>query len=69
MTPLAHSIDEAVEKLRSLPPDRVVEVVDFIEFLAQRERDRSLTAAAASVSERSLERIWDNEDDAEYDRL
>ena len=30
MTPLAHSIDEAVEKLRSLPPDRVVEVVDFI---------------------------------------
>lgn len=61
---------ELIEKIRSLPPARVAEVEDFVDFLRQRERERQdARAAAAKLSEKSFARIWDNSDDAEYDRL
>ena len=58
-----------IEKIRNLPPSRVDEVEDFVDFLAAREQGRRLTLAAARVSESSFSAVWDNEDDAEYDRL
>ena len=59
-----------LEKLRNLPPERVAEVEDFVDFLSQRqEEERSLTYAAATLAERALKRVWDNPDDADYDRL
>jgi len=30
------SLHRLVEKIRSLPPERIVEVVDFVDFLQQR---------------------------------
>jgi hypothetical protein len=60
---------ELFEKIRALPEDRVAEVEDFVDFLRYREDDRRLTQAAAHLSEDSLRKIWDNPDDAEYDRL
>jgi len=60
---------ELFEKIRALPEDRVAEVEDFVDFLRHREDDRRLTQAAAQLSEDSLRKVWDNPDDAEYDRL
>lgn len=58
-----------IEKLKSLPPQRRAEVEDFVDFLRSRETDMQLTRAAAQASEPAFEAVWDNPDDAEYDRL
>ncbi|HEX3701813.1 MAG TPA: hypothetical protein VHU82_00690 [Vicinamibacterales bacterium] len=58
-----------IQKIRSLPPERVAEVEDFVDFLTIRAQDRNFTQAAARLSEEALRAVWDNSDDAEYDRL
>jgi hypothetical protein len=55
--------------LRQLPPERLAEVEDFVDFLRTREDDRALTRAAQKASEPALAKMWENEDDADYDRL
>jgi len=62
-------IRELIDKLEALPPERVAEVEDFIDFIKQRDQDRQLTRAAAKASEPSLQKVWDNPDDAVYDAL
>ena len=57
-----------IRKIRSLPPEKMAEVEDFVEFLSQRE-DRQLTQAAAKLAEKAFRRVWDNPADAAYDRL
>jgi len=56
-------------KIDELPPARIAEVEDFVEFLRQREADRSLARAASKLSERSFAKVWDNPADAVYDEL
>jgi hypothetical protein len=58
-----------IEKIRSLPPEKLVEVEDFVDFLKMRDEDRLVTQAATKLSEDSFRQVWDNPDDAEYDRL
>lgn len=58
-----------IEKLRSLPPQRQAEVEDFVDFLRSRDDDRRLVQAASALSESALHQVWDNDADAEYDRL
>lgn len=58
-----------LEKIRQLPPERISEVEDFIDFLYQRNADRSLTLVAAKLSEPVLNKIWDNPADSDYDNL
>ena len=58
-----------IEKIRSLPPQRVAEVEDFVDFLKLRDEELRFTRAAAKLSEDAFRRVWDNPDDAEYDRL
>jgi hypothetical protein len=57
-----------IDKIRSLPPERVAEVEDFVDFLKMRDADRLVTRAATKLSEDAFRRVWDNPDDAEYDR-
>jgi hypothetical protein len=57
-----------IRKIRSLPPEKVAEVEDFVGFLAQRD-DRRLTQAAAKLAEKAFRRVWNNPADAAYDRL
>ena len=50
--------------------DRVLlEVEDFVDFLRTREDDQRLTQAAARASEASFAAVWNNDEDAAYDRL
>lgn len=62
-------IQQMVKKLKALPPERVAEVEDFIDFLQARNNDRGLVQAAQAITESRLKAIWDNPDDAAYDRL
>ena len=57
-----------IRKIRSLPPGKVAEVEDFVEFLTQRD-DRELTQAATKLAEKAFRKVWDNPADAAYDRL
>jgi len=62
-------IRELVDKLEALPPERIAEVEDFIDFIKQRDQDRQLTRTAAKAAEPSLQKVWDNPDDTVYDTL
>ena len=58
-----------LSKMRDLPPEKLAEVEDFVDFLPQREDDRQLTHAATKMSEKVFAEIWSNPDDGAYDRL
>jgi hypothetical protein len=58
-----------IKKLRSLPPQRVTEVEDFVDFLWLRNRDHQLTQEATKLSEEVFQKVWDNPEDADYDQL
>ena len=58
-----------LEKLKGLPPERIAEVEDFVDFLRTRDTERHLTSAATKASEPAFKKIWDNPDDAAYDQL
>jgi len=58
-----------IRKIRTLSPDKVAEVVDFVEFISQKERDRRLLNASNKLAEKAFEKAWDNTEDDVYDRL
>jgi hypothetical protein len=58
-----------IEKLKSLPPERMAEVEDFVDFLRTRDGERALARAATRAAEPAFAAVWDNDDDAAYDRL
>lgn len=57
------------DKIKQLPPQRRAELEDFVDFLRTREDDQRLVLAAAKASEASFSQVWDNDDDAAYDRM
>jgi hypothetical protein len=63
--------DQLLQKISRLPAARIAEVEDFVDFLAQRDRDtdRQLTNAAAAASEPAFAKVWDNPEDDVYDRV
>jgi hypothetical protein len=54
-------------RIAALPPAKRAAVADFVQRLV--DGDRQLVAAAKRSSEAVFRRVWDNPDDAEYDRL
>ena len=60
---------ELLAKIRSLPPERVAEVEDFVDFLRLRDEEQKLTEAASRLSEAAFANVWESPDDADYDRL
>jgi hypothetical protein len=58
-----------IEKIRQLPPQRLAEVEDFVDFLRTREDEQRLTQAAAKAGEASFAVVWNNDEDAVYDRI
>ena len=58
-----------IEKIRRLRPQRIAEVEDFVDFLRARDDEQSLTRAAAKAGEASFAAVWDNDEDAAYDRM
>ncbi len=58
-----------IEKIQSLPPARLAEVDDFVEFLRHKEQERADTGLAAHVAAPSFAEVWDNAEDEAYDAL
>jgi hypothetical protein len=57
-----------IEKIRSLGPERIAEVEDFVDFLLTRD-ERRLSKAATKLSEEAFRKVWDNAEDSVYDNL
>lgn len=58
-----------LEKLKTLPPQRLAEVEDFVDFLRTRDEEHSLVHAATKSAEPAFAKVWQNDEDAVYDRL
>ena len=57
-----------VEKIKQLRLQRIAEVEDFVDFLAQRG-EQKLVESATKLSESAYQKVWDNDGDAIYDQL
>jgi hypothetical protein len=66
---MASDARSLIEKIEALPPERIAEVEDFVDFIAQREGERALARAAAKMSAAAFAAIWANPDDDAYDAL
>ncbi len=66
---LMPNIQPLVEKNQALPAERISEVEDFVEFIAARERERSLTRAASAVGAPAFAAIWNYPGDDVYDAI
>ncbi|MFO0793615.1 MAG: hypothetical protein U0586_06080 [Candidatus Brocadiaceae bacterium] len=64
------SVKEMIKKeIDNLPENLLTEVFDFIQFL-ESKRERTLLAKASQELPAALfQKIWDNEEDAIYDKL
>lgn len=60
---------DLLAKLKELPPQRLAEVEDFVDFLRSRSGGRALARAATKASEPAFADVWNNDEDAVYDRL
>jgi hypothetical protein len=64
-----HEAETILEKLKELPPERLAEVEDFVDFLRTRADEGSLVRATTKRSEGAFAKVWENPEDADYDRL
>jgi hypothetical protein len=58
-----------IEKIRNLPPEKVADVEEFVDFLRTGNEGWRLTRPATKLSQDAFAKVWDNPDDADYDRL
>jgi len=60
---------ELFNKISKLPPKKFEVVRDFVDFLPYRDNDDALIKVVGMLSKQSFQNVWDNSEDAEYDRL
>ena len=58
-----------IEKIATLPIERIAEVEDFVDFLRSKDQDRALFRAAQAASEPAFAAVWNNPEDDVYDAL
>jgi hypothetical protein len=58
-----------IQKIRNLAPDKIAEVVDFVDFLSQKGQEHQMLQAANKLAENSFNKVWDNAEDEAYDCL
>ena len=56
------------EKINTLPPSAIEEVHDFIDFLIEKNK-REENQVHLKMSETSMDKIWNNEEDDIYNEL
>jgi hypothetical protein len=61
--------DLLLEKIDRLPPARVAEVEDFVDFLVSRDIDHELAHAASAASVTAFAKVWDNPEDDVYNDI
>lgn len=64
------SVKDVIKKeVDRLPENILAEVLDFIQFLELKQEGRMLARGSQKLSERSFEKVWNNDEDAVYDSL
>ncbi|MEQ1802730.1 MAG: toxin-antitoxin system, antitoxin component, Xre family protein [Gammaproteobacteria bacterium] len=58
-----------VQRFRRLPPDQQVLIDRLVDSLSDNSRDARLVDAASGLSEPAFAAVWENDEDADYDRL
>lgn len=58
-----------IEKISRLPADKISLVENFVNSLLAEAEGINLTQEFTQLSELALAKIWDNLEDAEYDKL
>jgi uncharacterized protein YaaN involved in tellurite resistance len=58
-----------IEKINTLPSDRLAEVEDFVDFIRQRDQDRAVARAVSVASAPAFAAVWNNPEDDAYDAL
>ena len=58
-----------IEKIRTLSPEKILQVEDFVDFLSHKDRENQLMRAGNKLAEPVFKKIWDNPEDDVYDSL
>lgn len=58
-----------IEKLNTLPSERLAEVEDFVDFIRQRDQERGLVRASGAASAPAFAAVWENAEDDVYDAI
>lgn len=58
-----------IEKISTLPSERIAEVEDFVDFIRSRDSDRALVRSSLAASAPAFAAVWSNPDDDAYDAL
>ncbi len=58
-----------IEKIKSLPDERIAEIDDFVDFICMREEARALRRNFAAASELAFAKAWNNPQDSIYDAI
>ena len=66
---MQQQLEQVQKKLGFLAPDRLAEVEDFIDFLYLRDQEKHLKGSFLQASEEVFKKVWDNDEDAIYDKL
>jgi len=61
--------ERIINEIDRLPESYLSEVFDFILFLESKKEKDLMSKASQQLSTASFEKIWDNEEDAAYDKL
>lgn len=61
--------ERIINEIDRLPESYLSEVFDFILFLESKKDKALMAKASQQLSTASFEKIWDNEEDAAYDKL
>ncbi len=56
-----------IQKIRSLPPERVAEVEDFVDFLTVRDQEEDHVLAAARLAEQVFREVPEETADRAYE--
>lgn len=69
MTPSNDREKILIEKIRTLSPEKITQVVDFINFISQKDSERRLIQATNRLAEPTFKKVWNNSEDDIYDNL
>lgn len=58
-----------IEKIRTLSPEKISQLLDFVDFLSHKDKERRIIQASNKLAEPAFKKVWDNPEDDVYDNL
>ncbi len=56
-------------KIRMLPPEKFAEIIDFVDFVSQKNQEQQRLQAAAKMAEDAFKKVWNNVENDVYGQL